>query len=179
MEIQEPTCIADAAVLMILNSALEKDGLINLPDRVVKRHPDFICMMTTNRNYEGCRPLNQALRNRFDMTRKVELPESEELVGRLLKSTNCTDSDFLTKVVESVLALNDNLEGFGVQSVLSERNINAFISDIMDGFDYIESINEDFIWNLTTDKDEINDIETFLRDDTRLYSARCRCTSNW
>ena len=44
LEIQEPTVIRDAAVLMALNSALEPDGSINLPTRIVHRHPDFIAV---------------------------------------------------------------------------------------------------------------------------------------
>lgn len=60
LEIQEPTVIRDAAVLMALNSALEPDGSINLPTRIVHRHPDFIAVITTNRSYNGCRPLNEA-----------------------------------------------------------------------------------------------------------------------
>ena len=51
LEIQEPTVIRDAAVLMMLNSALEPDGTINLPTGVVHRHPDFVAVITTNRNY--------------------------------------------------------------------------------------------------------------------------------
>ena len=38
LEIQEPTVIRDAAVLMALNSALEPDGSLNLPTRIAHRH---------------------------------------------------------------------------------------------------------------------------------------------
>ena len=64
LEIQEPTVIRDAAVLMALNSALEPDGSINLPTRIVRRHPDFIAVITTNRRYHGCRALDEAVRDR-------------------------------------------------------------------------------------------------------------------
>ena len=64
LEIQEPTVIRDAAVLMALNSALEPDGSLNLPTRIAHRHPDFIAVITTNRGYNGYRPLNEALRDR-------------------------------------------------------------------------------------------------------------------
>lgn len=37
LEIQEPTVIRDAAVLMALNSALEPDGSLNLPTRIAHR----------------------------------------------------------------------------------------------------------------------------------------------
>ena len=55
LEIQEPTVIRDAAVLMALNSALEPDGSLNLPTRIAHRHPDFIAVITTNRGYNGCK----------------------------------------------------------------------------------------------------------------------------
>ena len=75
LEIQEPTVIRDAAVLMGLNSALEPDGSLNLPTEVVQRHPDFVAIVTTNRNYQGCRPLNEALRDRMQHVEKWIFPE--------------------------------------------------------------------------------------------------------
>lgn len=74
LEIQEPSVIRDAAVLMALNSALELDGSINLPTEIVQRHPDFIAVITTNRSYAGTRPLNEALRDRIQHTEKMDLP---------------------------------------------------------------------------------------------------------
>mgnify|MGYP002228047179 CR=1 FL=1 len=81
LEIQEPTVIRDAAVLMALNSALEPDGSINLPTRIVHRHPDFIAVITTNRGYNGCRPLNEALRDRVQHAEKMDLPVSQSHGG--------------------------------------------------------------------------------------------------
>ena len=71
LEIQEPTVIRDAAVLMALNSALEPDGSLNLPTRIAHRHPDFIAVITTNRGYNGFRPLNEALRDRVQHAEKT------------------------------------------------------------------------------------------------------------
>lgn len=53
LEIQEPTVIRDAAVLMALNSALELDGSINLPTEIIRRHPDFIAVITTTGVMQG------------------------------------------------------------------------------------------------------------------------------
>ena len=168
LEIQEPTCISDAAVLMILNSALEKDGVINLPDRTVKRHPDFICIMTTNRNYNGCRPLNEALRNRFDITRKVELPEETVMIDRLKKATGCEDEELLRITVEGCNKLNRKVYDIGLNSCVSTRNMVAFIADIMDGFPKIDSVLEDLVWNITTDDEDSAELMTFLEQSTEL-----------
>ncbi len=40
LEIQEPTVIRDASVLVALNSALEQNGMLNIPTGFVRRHPD-------------------------------------------------------------------------------------------------------------------------------------------
>lgn len=91
LEIQEPTVIRDAAVLMALNSALEPDGSINLPTRIVHRHPDFIAVITTNRGYNGCRPLNEALRDRVQHSEKMDLPEISVMVERAAAKVECTN----------------------------------------------------------------------------------------
>ena len=57
LEIQEPTVIRDASVLVALNSALEPNGMLNLPTGIIRRHPDCIIVITTNRNYQGNRPI--------------------------------------------------------------------------------------------------------------------------
>src|SRR5690606_24342334 len=95
LEIQEPTVIRDAAVLMSLNSALEPAGCINLPNRIVHRHPDFVAVITTNRGYNGCRPLNEALRDRVQHCEKMDLPDIEVMTGRAAAHTECKDEELL------------------------------------------------------------------------------------
>lgn len=170
LEIQEPTCIADAAVLLMLNSALESDGVLNLPNRTVKRHPDFICIMTTNRNYEGCRPLNQALRNRFNITRKVDLPSVESMADRLMSATGSKNKDLANEVASTIVKLNTKLEEIGINSGLSMRNAMDFVSDIEDGFNTEESVMEDLVWNITTDEEDEEEIVAFLRTSTRIFN---------
>ena len=170
LEVQEPTCIADAAVLLMLNSALESDGVLNLPNRTVKRHPDFICIMTTNRSYEGCRPLNQALRNRFNITRKVDLPSVESMADRLMSATGSKNKDLANEVASTIVKLNTKLEEIGINSDLSMRNAMDFVSDIEDGFNTEESVMEDLVWNITTDEEDEEDIVAFLRTSTRIFN---------
>ena len=74
---------------MALNSALEPDGSINLPTRIVHRHPDFIAVITTNRGYNGCRPLNEALRDRVQHAEKMDLPSLKVMVERTACKTIC------------------------------------------------------------------------------------------
>lgn len=170
-EVQEPTCVADAAVLLILNSALEKEGIINLPQRTVKRHPECIFVMTTNRDYEGCRPLNQALRDRFNITKKVTLPSTEEQMDRLSSATGCTNESFLRIVVESVNDLNSYLHNNGINAAISLRGMQDFVMDCVRGFDLRESVMEDMLYKVSTDDEEVAEMENFLELSTSLFSA--------
>lgn len=165
------TCVADAAVLLILNSALEKEGVINLPQRTVKRHPECIFVMTTNRDYEGCRPLNQALRDRFNITKKVVLPSVEEQIDRLSAATGCTNNDFLRTTVESVEDLNKFLHNNGINASISLRGMQDFVMDVVRGFDLRESVMEDMLYKVSTDDEEVAEMENFLELSTRLFSA--------
>ena len=172
VEVQEPTCVRDAAVLMALNAALEPGGIMNLPHKTVKRHPECIIVMTTNRSYEGCRPLNQSLRDRFKITRKCELPDEKEVVSRLKKSTGCKDGNFLKVLVQSMMALNKEMEDRGIVAHISLRGMEDFVADVMDGFDYRQCLDNDIIFKITTDDDDLGMIYTFLENSTRIYSNK-------
>ena len=106
LEIQEPTVIRDASVLMALNSALEPDGSLNLPTRIVHRHPDFIAVITTNRSYNGCRPLNEALRDRVQHSEKMDLPPIEVMIERASEKTAFRDTDVLRTCAETIVLLD-------------------------------------------------------------------------
>lgn len=55
IEIQEPTVVGRAGVLVKLNSLLDDCAAVTLADgEVVRRNPDTIIIMTTNTAYNGC-----------------------------------------------------------------------------------------------------------------------------
>lgn len=168
-EVQEPTCIADAGVLMILNSALENEGVLELPHRTIKRHPDCVFIITTNRDYEGCRPLNQAFRDRANLTKKVDLPSDDELIERLSSLTGCKDEAFLRKTVEAANALNGFLRNNGINDSVSLRGMKDFVAAVLRGFDIRESAMEAMIYKISTDDDEVAEMESFLEVSTRLF----------
>ncbi len=110
LEIQEPTVIRDAAVLMALNSALEPDGSLNLPTRIAHRHPDFIAVITTNRGYNGFRPLNEALRDRVQHAEKLDLPPKEVMMERVKAKTGYESEPVLSLLAETIMVLDEKLE---------------------------------------------------------------------
>lgn len=140
LEIQEPTVIRDAAVLMALNSALELDGSINLPTRTVHRHPDFIAVITTNRGYNGCRPLNEALRDRVQHSEKMDLPPIEVMIKCAMEKTGFRDTDVLRTCAEVIILLDQTAKANAIKGVAGMRSYFFWIDAISQGTNIVESL---------------------------------------
>lgn len=162
LEIQEPTVIRDAAVLMALNSALEPDGSINLPTRIVRRHPDFIAVITTNRGYNGCRPLNEALRDRVQHSEKMDLPPIEVMMERAIEKTAFQDSEVLRVCAETIILLDKTAGANAIRGVAGMRSYFFWIDAIAQGTNAAESLYHKVIYKMTTDPDEIAILEQAL-----------------
>ncbi|MDL2325079.1 AAA family ATPase [Ruminococcaceae bacterium OttesenSCG-928-A16] len=163
LEIQEPTVIRDAAVLMALNSALESDGSINLPTRIVHRHPDFIAVITTNRGYNGCRPLNEALRDRVQHSEKMDLPEIDVMVERAKAKTGCTNKSILYTFAQTIVELDRVAKANAIKGVAGMRSYFFWIDAVMQKTNIIDSLYHKVIYKITTDSDEIAILEQALR----------------
>ena len=73
VEIQEAASVLRPGVLTELNSLLEPNGSIELPNGSrIYRHPDTIVVITTNRGYAGNVELNESLRDRCVMGIKMD-----------------------------------------------------------------------------------------------------------
>ena len=111
IEIQEPTIIKRNSVLAGLNKALDNDpemASITLPTgEVVRRHPRFVCIMTTNRDYDGCSTIQQSVLSRMQNERRIANPEIEELVARVSKETGFVDKNALTKMTSMIRKINE------------------------------------------------------------------------
>ena len=162
LEIQEPTVIRDAAVLMALNSALEPDGSINLPTRIVHRHPDFIAVITTNRSYNGCRPLNEALRDRVQHSEKMDLPPIDVMMDRASEKTEFRDTDVLRTCAETIILLDQTAKANAIKGVAGMRSYFFWIDAISQGTSAVESLYHKVIYKMTTDPDEIAILEQAL-----------------
>lgn len=169
LEIQEPTVIRDAAVLMSLNSALELDGSINLPTEVVSRHPDFVSVITTNRNYVGCRPLNEALRDRVQHTEKMDLPSKEVIVQRAMAKTGCDDIELTSKLADAIIVLDETAKANAIRGVAGMRSLFYWLDAVQHGDSIRESMYNKVIYKMTTDPDEIILLEDAVENNTSLF----------
>ncbi|MFB6465471.1 AAA family ATPase [Cytobacillus sp. Hz8] len=162
LEIQEPTVIRDAAVLMALNSALEMDGCINLPTEMIHRHPDFIAVITTNRNYAGCRPLNESLRDRFQHTEKMDLPSKETMMERAKAKTGFKNERMLGVLAETIILLDKTARANAIKGVAGMRSYFYWTDAVANGAPVKESLYHKVIFKITTDQEEISLLEEAL-----------------
>ena len=162
LEIQEPTVIRDAAVLMALNSALEPDGTINLPTRIIKRHPDFIAVITTNRGYNGTRLLNEALRDRIQHVEKMDLPSIKVMIERAKAKTGYKDEQVLKLLANVIIILDETARANAIKGVAGMRSYFFWVDSVANGIDIIESLYQKVIYKITTDSDEIKILEDSL-----------------
>ncbi|EMS73413.1 AAA family ATPase [Ruminiclostridium cellobioparum] len=165
LEIQEPTVIRDAAVLMALNSALEPDGSINLPTEIIRRHPDFIAVITTNRGYAGCRPLNEALRDRVQHTEKMDLPAKEVMIERAAAKTNYRNQKMLDVLADVIILLDRTARTNAIKGVAGMRSFFYWVDAVAGGASVRESLYHKVIYKITTDSEEIKLLEEALKSD--------------
>jgi len=106
LELQEPSIIANPGVLVGLNSLLDRCNSILLPTgERIERHPDTVIIVTTNNDYNGCKPMNQSVLSRMNLVIDVEEPDLPTLVERVSGLTGCKDKSALTKMAETVKAI--------------------------------------------------------------------------
>ncbi len=162
LEIQEPTVIRDAAVLMALNSALEPDGSINLPTRIVHRHPDFIAVITTNRGYNGCRPLNEALRDRIQHVEKMDLPPKSVMMTRASAKTGYNNQQILSLLAEMIITLDETAKANALKGVAGMRSYLFWVDAVASGASLQASMYHKVIYKISTDPADIAILEQAL-----------------
>lgn len=114
-EIQEPTVIMQPGVLVGLNSLLEQDGMITLPNgEVIRRHPDCIIIVTTNVTYEGCRGLNQSVVDRMNLVKDIMLPDKSVMLERAMTVTEFEDPATAERMVDVVLSMIEYCKNQGI-----------------------------------------------------------------
>ncbi|HFJ8816958.1 TPA: AAA family ATPase [Enterococcus faecium] len=164
LEIQEPTVIRDASVLVALNSALEPNGMLNLPTGIIRRHPDCVIVITTNRNYQGNRPLNESLRDRMQHAEKMDLPALEVMAERAMAKTMIQKQELLLKMAEIIRLLDETAKANVIKGVAGMRSYFYWANTYKQGQDLLQSIYPKVLYKLSTDSDELAILEQALSD---------------
>ena len=162
LEIQEPTVIRDAAVLMALNSSLEPDGSLNLPTRIAHRHPDFIAVITTNRGYNGYRPLNEALRDRVQHAEKLDLPPKAVMMERAKAKTGYQSENVLSLLAETIILLDETARANAIKGVAGMRSYIFWVDAALSGASVQSTLYHKVLYKITTDPQELAILEQAL-----------------
>lgn len=153
-EVQEPTVIIQPGVLPGLNSMLE-GGSISLPTgEIVERHPDSVIIFTTNTDYEGCRPLNESVLDRFPMKFFIDLPKEETLMDRAMKVTGVTDTILIANCMSVLNETREYLlsQGCGVGNV-GPRLLYDWLDAISMGSDPVTEAEYTLLASATDDEE--------------------------
>lgn len=164
LEIQEPTVIRDASVLVALNSALENNGILNIPTGIIRRHPDCVVIITTNRNYQGNRPLNESLRDRVQHAEKMDLPSIEVMMERAQAKTGFDDSRYLEIMAKIIRLLDETAKANAIKGVAGMRSYFFWVNSLKQGQNPLESIFPKVLYKLTTDENELSILSNALDD---------------
>jgi MoxR-like ATPase len=135
---------------MALNSALELDGSINLPTEIIRRHPDFIAVITTNRSYAGTRPLNEALRDRVQHTEKMDLPNKEIMIQRAMAKTDFRNQEVLDVLADIIIVLDKTAQANAIKGVAGMRSYFYWADAVPEGASARESLYHKVIYKITT-----------------------------
>lgn len=119
VEIQEPTVIAKAGVLVTLNSLLDDNEKIKTATgEMVTRCPESVIVLTTNISYNGCRSMNQSVLSRMDGVIALSDISKKELVDRATKLENpkndSTREKQITQMAEYFLKIRKYLKENGI-----------------------------------------------------------------
>lgn len=156
--------IRDASVLVALNSALEPNGMLNLPTGIIRRHPDCVIVITTNRNYQGNRPLNESLRDRMQHAEKMDLPALEVMAERAMAKTMIQKQELLLKMAEIIRLLDETAKANAIKGVAGMRSYFYWANTYKQGQDLLQSIYPKVLYKLSTDSDELAILEQALSD---------------
>ena len=133
LELQEPTCIANPAVLVGLNGVLDQCKSITLPTgETVERHPDTVIVITTNVDYAGCRGMNQSIISRMNLVIDLDEPDEQTLVKRVMGVTGCKDKSAVTKMAQIVHKIHEYCQETSIRDgCCGVRELIAWVQSYM------------------------------------------------
>lgn len=163
LEIQEPACIANPAVLVGLNGLLDQCKSITLPTgETVERHPDTVIVITTNVDYAGCRSMNQSLISRMNLVIDLDEPDEQTLVKRVMGITRCTDKSAVKKMAQIVHKIHEYCQETSIRDgCCGVRELIAWVQSYMIIHDVSEAAKYTILSSASADascRKEIEDV---------------------
>ncbi len=167
-EIQEASSIMRPGVLTELNSLLEKNGRIELPNgKYIYRHPDTIIVFTTNRDYCGNYELNESLRDRCIIGLGMDKPTPDVMAARAMAQTGFDNPVVARAAADIVTMVSDEAAAKGIRGNFGMRSLIAWMRDLADGDFSMETFSLRVIQKMTTRPDERVILEEIFQNNFR------------
>ncbi len=157
-EIQEASRIRNAGTLVGLNEYDRPGSIIPLIDGTFKkRHPNAIVVISDNKGYASCRPVDPSVLRRMALIIDSDDLPKEELFARVQYNTGCTDMAMINrmyKVYEKIIAYcqeNDLMDEGSVSATEFEMWVQCVMLDGPDSME--ETVLECVVNKATSDTD--------------------------
>lgn len=162
VEIQEPTVISKAGVLVGLNSLLDNCKAITLPTgERIERHPDTVIVVTTNTDYEGCRDINQSVISRMNLIFNMETPNAKIMSERVLGITGCKDKPVVKQMAEVVEKIIKKCrESMITDGCCGMRELINWVQSYMICEDVLQAAEYTILSSVSSDGESRKEIET-------------------
>lgn len=164
VEVQEAASVLRPGVLTELNSLLEPNGRIELPNgSFITRHPDTIVVITTNRDYAGNVDLNESLRDRCMFGLKMDLPPASVMAERAMAQTGFTDRDVAVNAAKTIIAVCNEAKNANIKGSFGMRSLLAWMLDLRRDDFSEEAFTRRVIWKMTTRDDDVSILKAAYR----------------
>lgn len=175
VEIQEAASVLRPGVLTELNSLMELNGRIELPNGShITRHPDTIVFITTNRDYAGNVDLNESLRDRCMLGIKMDLPPAKVMADRAMAQLGFKDADIALKAAQTVMAISDEAKAKNIRGSFGMRSLLGWMLDLSRGDFSEEAFRRRVIEKMTTRDDDVSILMTCFRANSPFASTYAR-----
>ena len=153
-----PRCVGNGGSKL----GFEANGMLNTPTGLVRRHPDSVVVITTNRNYQGTRPLNESLRDRMQHAEKMDLPPLEVMVRRGAAKTGYDQEEPLTIMGKAIRLLEETAKANAIKGVAGMRSYFYWVNTLKQGQDPLTTLYPKVLYKLTTEPSELSLLEDAL-----------------
>lgn len=166
LELQEPSVIANPAVLVGLNGLLDQCKAITLPTgEIVKRHPDTVIVVTTNVDYAGCRGMNQSVISRMNLVIDLEEPDEATLIKRVKGITGCKDTSAIKTMARIVKEVNEYCREASIRDgCCGFRELTSWVQSYMICGDIAEAAKFTILSSASSDSQSRSEIQSHCLD---------------
>jgi hypothetical protein len=157
LEIQEAASILRPGVLTELNSLLEPNGSIELPNgERIFRHPDTIVVFTTNSDYAGNVELNESLRDRCLFGLKMDNPSADEMAARAMAQVDFKDKTVALNAANVICEVSSKAKELNIRGAFGMRSLISWLIQLKAGFSDKDTFLECVIYKMTTNDDDVS-----------------------